>query len=78
MARTVRDNLKRKAAQAVSGLANVILDLNEIHTLFKEHHPDDAEFIEKIMVGLNTVRDAVLSWVLKTWNLDEEGLQSYL
>ena len=78
MARTVRDDLKRKVAQSVNHAAAAILDVNEVYTQFKDAGKVEAEILEQDMIALNAIREHLLSFARHAWMLDEPGLMSYL
>lgn len=78
MARSIRDEMKRKAAQAINHLGGSVLDINDIYEAFKEHHPEDAEGLATVMVNIAMLRESVIAFALKSWELDETALMKYL
>lgn len=77
MARTIRDELKRKCAQAANNSAKAVLDVNDVYEAYKDVHPEEAKELEAVMVGLAVSRERLLKFVASQWQLDEEQLQSY-
>lgn len=78
MPKTIRDVLKRSCGQAANHMSAAILDLNSVYEQFLPTHPEQAERLKVLMLNLNTLRDAELSFVMDTWGIDEEQLQAYI
>lgn len=77
-ARTKRDGLKRKCAQALNDMAKAILDINSIYEEFKSVHPDHANYLAALMVHIAKDREGLISFCMETWRLDEQGIMSYI
>lgn len=78
MARTKRDDLKRKVAQAFQHTAGAIVDLNVLHEAYKEHHPDEADRIALLMHNVNECSKEILALAKRSWDIDDEQLMAYL
>lgn len=85
MGRSIRDDLKRKCAQAMNHLASAVLDVDDIRKAFQERaekvtgqEPDYAGFLEQVEIATNANREALLQFAQNVWDLDEEGLMRYM
>lgn len=77
-ARTKRDGLKRKVAQALNSMAKAISDVADIYIEFKDVHPEHAAYLEKLIVQIGLDREALISFAKASWDLDETGIMSYI
>jgi len=78
MARSKRDDLKRKCAQAVNHLAAAVLDVNEVYIPFEENKREEAQHLELIMRAVASSREALIHFVKEAWGLDEEQLMGWM
>lgn len=78
MARSIRDDLKRKVAQAVNHLAQAIVDINAVYEEFKKYEKPETEYLVQVMLQMSRERDALIAFAGAAWELDEMGLISYL
>lgn len=78
MPRSKNDPYKRKCAQAINHLSDAILAINVVYAPFLEQHPETAEQLKTIMLGINACREGVLMFINDAWLLDEESIKVYL
>ena len=78
MPRSIRDVLKRQAAQALNNQAKAILDINAIYEEFKEVHPKKADVLAGIIISTANQREALLLFVADAWELDEDHIMNWL
>ena len=77
MTRSKRDNLKRNIAQAQNHLASAIVDVWTVRQEFEKVHAEDGEYLETCEALINQIRDGLIAFGIKAWNLDETAISSF-
>lgn len=78
MAKSTRDKLKRKLAQAYRNIDNTLMDLKVVYDMFKNVHSDLAEGLATSITLLIHSQDVILLFAEKCWEIDKDTLLSYL
>lgn len=78
MARTKRDGLKRKCAQAINSITRAISDVADVYVEFKDVHPPHAQYLEVLITGLAKTREGLLTFIVDTWGIVEDDLPKWL
>jgi hypothetical protein len=64
--------------QALNGMARAILDINDVYKPFLEQNKPEAKVLEGIMLAIARERETLIVFSKAAWDLDEDGLMSYL
>lgn len=78
MARSIRDDMKRKIAQAVNHCGGAVLDINDVYEQFRESHAEEAEFLKTVMLNIASLREMLIGFASAAWELDEESLSRWM
>lgn len=78
MARSIRDDMKRKTAQAVNHIVTAIVQINEVYEKFDEAKKPEAVILGDAIQTLATQQETLLQFAKKAWDLDPEGLQGFM
>ena len=78
MAKTTRDKLKRKLAQAYRNIDNSLADLKIVHDTFKDVHPDLADGLASAIQLEILAQETIILFADKCWYVDKETLMKYL
>lgn len=78
MARSIRDDMKRRVAQACNHLATAILQVNDVYEEFAKAQKPEAAILGDVIQDLAQRQAELLSFAEKAWGLDAAGLQVFM
>ncbi len=69
--------LKRQVAHAHIAIDRAIVHLAEVEAPFNEQHPELAEPLQQLCVGLDLIKQSLEAWVAEVWGREEVDWNSW-